>query len=70
MKYKYTVISGDLYLALTNELEKTLWELMSLSVNRFSFPRNQLLRRFNRRINTGVISVKSSVRPDTISADD
>lgn len=43
---------------------------MSLSVNRFSFPRNQLLRRFNRRINTGEISVKSSVRPDTISADD
>lgn len=70
MKYKYTVISGDLYLVLTSELEKTLWELMSLSVNRFSFPRNQLLRRFNRRINTGVISVKSSVRPDTISADD
>lgn len=70
MKYKYTVISGDLYLALTNELEKTLWELMSLSVNRFSFPRNQLLRRFNPRINTGEISVKSSVRPDTISADD
>lgn len=70
MKYKYTVISGDLYLALTNELEKTLWELMSLSVNRFSFPRNQLLRRFNQRINTGEISVKSSVRPDTISADD
>lgn len=70
MKYKYTVISGDLYLALTNELEKTLWELMSLSVNRFSFPRNQLLRRFNRGINTGEISVKSSVRPDTISADD
>lgn len=24
MKYKYTVISGDLYLALTNELEKKI----------------------------------------------
>lgn len=69
MKYKYTVISGDLYLVLTSELEKKI-VTADVTISMFSFPRNQLLRRFNRRINTGVISVKSSVRPDTISADD
>lgn len=69
MKYKYTVISGDLYLVLTSELEKKI-VTADVTISMFSFPRNQLLRRFNQRINTGEISEKSSVRPDTISADD